>query len=109
MNNQYYQNQGQNISHHTHEYGGNTSVSGMSTNAHNHRIAGISSEAIEVAGGHIHEIFGNTTFDDDHIHKTGVRTGLQIPIGGNKHVHFAIGKTTTDYGHNHDFSFITMI
>ena len=48
---------------------------------HNHRFAGISSEAIFVKGGHIHEILTNVDFYESHLHELGVSIGLQIPVG----------------------------
>jgi hypothetical protein len=90
---------------HTHEFTSNVSI----YNAHDHRIAGISSEAIQVAGGHIHEILTNTSFDRNHFHRVAVKSSLQIPVTNERHVHFVRGATTVDDNHSHSFEFSTLI
>jgi len=50
----------------------------------------------------------NTDFFD-HLHEAGDTTGLQIPVGNDKHIHFACGTTTFDDGHDHEFQFATLI
>lgn len=92
---------------HVHEYYGSTYVAEAGKEAHTHRLAGVSSEAMPVSGGHVHEITGMTTFNDGHIHRFRMRTGMQIPVGANKHVHFVTGVTTLDDGHTHKFEFTT--
>jgi hypothetical protein len=92
---------------HTHEYIGSTRIAEMGREAHEHRIAGVSSESIRVPGGHIHEVTTNTTFEDGHIHQVKVRTGIQIPINNEQHVHELKGTTTLDDGHTHNFSIAT--
>lgn len=95
---------------HTHEFLGSTKLAAEEEGEeiHNHRFAGVSSEVILVPGGHVHEILVNTDFFD-HLHEVGVRTGLQIPVGNGKHVHFAEGNTTFNDGHCHKFQFTTLI
>ena len=93
---------------HTHEFPGSTKLAEECDERHNHRFAGVTSEAILVQGGHVHEILVNTDFFDHH-HEVGVRTGLPIDVGGGKHVHFAQGNTTFDDDHCHKFEFATLI
>lgn len=95
---------------HTHEFLGSTKLASEEEGeeVHNHRFAGVSSEVILVPGGHVHQILVNTDFFD-HLHEVGVRTGLQIPVGNGKHVHFAEGNTTFNDGHCHKFQFATLI
>lgn len=92
---------------HTHELSGSTEVAGP--RLHTHRIANITSQPIQVTGGHVHEIVTNTTFDLNHLHRITVRTGLQIPVGNNKHVHNIRGITTLDSNHSHDYELITFL
>lgn len=94
---------------HTHEFFGNTTIDEIGKDAHNHHVSGVSSKAISVPGGHIHEIVSNTTFDDEHIHKLTASTGVQISVGNNRHVHFIEGITSTDDNHNHNVEFSTLI
>lgn len=99
---------------HTHEFLGSTKLASEEEGEeiHNHRFAGVSSEAILVPGGcpgdHVHQILVNTDFFD-HLHEVGVRTGLSIPVGNGKHIHFAEGNTTFNDGHCHKFQFATLI
>lgn len=93
---------------HTHEFLGSTKLVSENGEVHNHRFAGVTSEAIFVPGGHVHTFMTNTDFFD-HLHKVGGTTGLQIPVNGGKHIHFACGTTTFDDGHDHDFQFATLI
>ena len=93
---------------HTHEFLGSTKLAEEGEDRHNHRFAGVTSEEIRIQGGHVHELLVNTDFFD-HLHEVGVRTGLQIPVGNGKHVHFATGNTTFNDGHCHKFQFATLI
>jgi hypothetical protein len=94
---------------HVHEFLGSVMNPEEKVEPHNHRFAGISSEAIFVKGGHIHEILTNVDFYESHLHELGVTTGLQIPVGNNRHVHFAYGTTTFNFNHDHNFQFATLI
>ena len=94
---------------HVHEYLGSVKNPEERVEPHTHRFAGVSSEAIFVPGGHVHEILTNTDFYERHLHEMGERTGLQIPVGNNRHVHFAEGTTTFDANHTHNFQFATLI
>jgi hypothetical protein len=94
---------------HVHEFLGSTKIATENgEEAHNHRFAGVTSEAIFVAGGHVHNYLTNTDFFDHH-HEVGGTTGLQVLVGGGKHVHFDCGTSTFDDGHDHDFQFATLI
>lgn len=93
---------------HVHEFLGSTKLAEENGDRHNHRFAGVTTEKILVPGGHIHAFMVNTDFLDHH-HEIGGTTGLQIPVGNGKHVHFASSRTTCDDGHNHEFQFATLI
>jgi len=93
---------------HTHEFLGSTKLAEEGEDRHNHRFAGVTSQVIPVPGGHIHEMVVNSDFLD-HLHEVPVRTGLQIPVGNNKHVHYAEGSTTVNDEHCHRFQLGTLI
>jgi hypothetical protein len=76
---------------------------------HNHRFAGVTSEEIPFGDTHIHAILVNTDFFSNHYHEIGIRTGPPIFIEGEKHVHYVEGETTTNFNHDHDFAFATLI
>lgn len=108
---------------HVHEYEGSTKLANSSGDIHNHRIAGISGEAIRIPGGHVHKIWTRTDFFDHfhYIHKlTGpavyVEQDYDVEIKADKegyseepHVHFIAGFTSVNDGHNHEFQFATLI
>ncbi|MBU5482919.1 YmaF family protein [Clostridium sp. MSJ-11] len=92
---------------HVHEYLGSTTI--FEEIPHNHRFAGVTSEAIPSGNSHVHQLLGNSDFAVGHLHEVGARTGPAIPVGGGKHVHFVNGTTTLDRGHVHQFTFATLI
>ncbi len=96
---------------HTHEFTGSTMLAtpGPDELLHNHRFAGVTSEAIPEGNSHIHVVFTNTDFFFNHLHEVGVETGPAIPVGMGKHVHLAQGQTTLDFDHVHGFIFTTLI
>ena len=94
---------------HVHEFLASTMIAAENgEEAHNHRFTGVTSEVIFVPGGHVHNYLVNTDFYD-HLHEAGGTTGLQVPVGGGKHVHFDSDTTTFDDGHDHDYQFATLI
>jgi hypothetical protein len=95
---------------HTHEFEESTKLAEMGEDRHNHRVAGVTSDAIPVGRGrHVHAILSNTDFLDHH-HEIGVRTGIDIRVPGtNKHIHLVSGRTTMNDGHFHEFLFTTQI
>ncbi len=94
---------------HVHEFLGSTRVAELgSDDAHNHRFAGITSQAIPFGGTHIHLVNTSTDFFD-HFHEIEVITGPAIPVGGGRHVHFVSGTTTCVDDHVHEFIFTTLI
>lgn len=97
------------VQEHVHEFEGSTKLAELEDDPHNHRFAGVSGEEIEVPGGHIHKIFTRTDFFQNHFHFVIRLTGLQIPVGNGKHVHFVMGMTTMQDGHRHQFQFATLI
>jgi hypothetical protein len=96
---------------HTHEYENSVKLAEMGMDRHNHRVAGVTTDAIPVGDGrHVHAIKDNTDFFENHHHEIGVTTGVDIPIPHtNKHVHLVKGMTTMDDGHFHEFAFTTQI
>lgn len=102
---------------HTHEFVASTKLAVQGINRHNHRFAGVTSEAIPLpSGNHIHQIKKeNTDFFLSHFHEVIVRTGPAIivnpkaPENEQKHVHFVEGETTLDADHTHNFTFATLI
>ena len=94
---------------HNHEFLGSTMLPSQDVEAHNHRFAGVTSEVIFVPGGHVHTFMTDTDFFFGHIHGVGGTTGLQVPVDGCRHVHFASDTTTFDACHDHDFQFATLI
>ncbi|NLB88797.1 MAG: hypothetical protein GX790_06160 [Syntrophomonadaceae bacterium] len=76
---------------------------------HNHRFAGVTSEAIPYKRSHVHAILVSTDFFFNHYHELGIRTGPAIDVGNGKHIHLAEGETTENFGHDHDFIFTTSI
>jgi hypothetical protein len=110
---------------HVHEFLGSTFIAESGEEAHNHRFAGISGEAIKVCGSHIHKIFTRTDFFD-HFHFIQRFTGPAVYVdeecngeifiqsypgsrGEGKHVHFVQGFTTLEDGHKHKLQFATLI
>jgi hypothetical protein len=64
---------------HVHEFEGSTKLAEFYEDVHNHRVAGISGEAIPVRGSHIHKIWTRTDFFD-HFHCICKFTGPAIPV-----------------------------
>lgn len=93
---------------HVHEFLGSTQLASENNETHNHRFAGVTSQVILVPGGHVHTYLTNSDFFD-HLHEVSGTTGLQILVGGGKHVHFDCGTTTFNDGHDHNFQFATLI
>jgi len=94
---------------HVHEFEGSTRLAELgSDDAHNHRFAGVSGEAIPVQGGHVHKVKSRTDFFD-HFHEFEATSGLAIPVGGGKHVHFVKAKTNVVDDHHHKLIFATLI
>ncbi|MDD4801908.1 MAG: YmaF family protein [Syntrophomonas sp.] len=92
---------------HTHEFAGSEMIA--SRIPHNHRFAGVTSEAIPRRKSHIHAIYTNDDFYFNHHHEIRVKTGPAIKVGRGKHIHLVEGRTTTDFNHHHDFIFTTFI
>ena len=93
---------------HDHEFQGSTRLAELEEDPHNHRFAGVSGPAILVKGGHVHRVEGRTDFFD-HFHEFEAVSGLQIPVGEDKHVHFVEARTTVNDGHLHELIFATLI
>ncbi|GMA97814.1 YmaF family protein [Pelosinus sp. IPA-1] len=94
---------------HVHEFEGSVKIAEASTDPHNHRFAGVSSEVIPFENSHVHELFTKTDFYEDHHHEVAVRTGLPIDVGNGRHVHFKADITTVADGHVHEFQIATLI
>lgn len=93
---------------HLHEYLGTVRLSEFGEERHNHRLAGVTLEAIPVNGTHIHRVRTATDFFD-HYHIIDVRSGPAIAVGQGKHVHLVSGMTSFIDGHRHNFTFATLI
>lgn len=93
---------------HVHEFLGSTKFAEECDDRHNHRFAGVSSEAIPKCGSHVHKIKTRTDFLD-HFHEICVTTGLAISVGNGKHVHLVTRVTTVVDNHKHVFIFATLI
>lgn len=77
--------------------------------AHNHRFAVVSGEAIPVGcKDHYHEVKFRTDFYEDHFHVFVGKTGGAIRVG-DRHVHFLESQTSVNDGHRHDFRVATLI
>lgn len=94
---------------HTHEFQGSTKLAEAGEDRHNHRFAGVSSSMIPFGNSHVHGIFVNTDFFDEHFHEIAAVSGPAIDVGGGKHIHFAKYVTTIDDGHFHEFQFASLI
>jgi len=95
---------------HVHEFEGSTKLAEQGEDRHNHRFAGVTGQVIRVGKSHVHEIDLTRTDFLNHFHKLKrIRTGLAIPVGNGKHVHFVKGTTTLNDGHVHPFNFATLI
>lgn len=95
---------------HVHEVQGSTQVFGCCNDAHNHRFATVSGEAIQIGGNdHVHEICFHTDFADGHYHEFKGRTGGAVFVGGGRHVHFAEARTEEEDGHRHCFRVASLI
>lgn len=96
---------------HVHEFEQSVKLAEEEEDRHNHRVAGVTGDAIPIRGGsnHVHRIRENTD-SLDHFHQIIQTTGPAIRIRGtNKHVHLVSGQTTRVDGHRHDFLFTTQI
>jgi hypothetical protein len=102
---------------HVHEFCGSTALAGDGSEAHNHRFAGMSGEAVYVPGSHVHRLEAKTDYHG-HYHELRAVSGPAIYVcrgdvaeGRNdrKHIHFAEGSTSRVEGHRHEFECGTLI
>jgi len=97
---------------HVHEVVGSVRLAELEDDPHNHRFAGITSEAIPVPGGHIHKFESKTDFYEEHFHPICIKTCPDIRVGqGNdtRHIHFIDDDTEVADGHFHEFIAATLI
>lgn len=94
---------------HVHEFQGSTKLAEEGEDRHNHRFAGVSSSAIPFGSSHVHGVFVNTDFFEEHLHEIAGVSGPAIEVGGGKHIHFTQFITTLDDGHFHEFQFASLI
>lgn len=100
-----------NAEQHVHEVQGSVQVSGCCDNAHGHRFAIVTGEAIPCEGSHVHEIKFRTDSCDGHIHEFCGTTGKAIEVDEDHHVHFLEDRTTSNGNpsHKHKFEVATLI
>lgn len=95
---------------HVHEIVGSTQIVGCCDDAHNHRFATVSGEAIPMGcDDHVHEVCFRTDFTDGHYHEFKGKTCGAINVGGGRHVHFLEAQTEEADGHRHCFRVATLI
>lgn len=94
---------------HVHEIIGSTQIAERCDDAHNHRFATVSGEAIPFQGSHVHEISFRTDSNDGHVHEFTGTSSIAIPVGDGRHVHFANACTTQSDGHAHAFRVASLI
>lgn len=98
------------VQFHVHEFLGSVILAEEGDDRHNHRFAGISSEAIFIGNGHhVHLVTANTDFFEDHYHPFNAETSIEIAVSDDKHVHFVFGETFIVDDHFHVFQFATLI
>ena len=90
---------------HVHEVLGSTKISGCCDNAHNHRFATVTGEAIPCEGSHVHEIKFKTDSCNGHEHEFCGTTGIAIQVDEDHHVHFLESVTSSDEAHTHKHKF----
>ena len=103
-------NEDEEMMRHVHEYESSVKLAEQCDDRHNHRVAGVTGEAIFLRNGnHVHKVNDNTDFLDHH-HKICDTTGPAIPIPGtDKHIHLLKGMTTEADDHCHKYLFTTQI
>jgi hypothetical protein len=93
---------------HVHEVQGSVDVAGQKKDAHTHRFATVSGEALPFGcGDHFHEVKFRTSFDDEHFHCFYGDSSGAIPVG-NGHVHKVESVTSKNDGHKHRFNATTL-
>lgn len=97
------------VKQHNHEILGSTFIAEQCRDAHNHRFATVSGEAIPFMGSHVHNITFRTDTFDDHFHEFCGTSSPAIPVGDGRHVHFAKAQTTSRDGHVHQFRVASLI
>ncbi|MEE1032140.1 MAG: YmaF family protein [Ruminococcus sp.] len=94
---------------HNHEILGSTKIQGCCDDAHNHRFATVSGEAIPCEGSHVHEVRFTTDSCDGHKHEFCGTSGPAIKVSEDHHVHYAESFTTREDGHKHKFTVASLI
>ncbi len=94
---------------HVHEFLGSTFIAELGDCPHNHRFAGVSSEAIPTeCGSHRHKIITNTDSFKGHYHNICDESGPAVKVGDG-HIHYVTGYTTRCECHCHEYTFATLI
>lgn len=94
---------------HVHEVQGSTQIAERCEDAHNHRFATVSDEAIKFKGSHVHNVKFRTDSYDGHFHEFSGQSSVAIPIADGRHVHYLNASTTLADGHTHEFRVATLI
>ena len=104
---EYQHEHGCNVELHLHEVQGSVRVDGAE--AHNHRLATVSCEPIEIGNGnHVHQVTFRTDTYEGHYHEFSGRTDRAVRVGDG-HVHFLNGTTSEAAHHRHTFKLVTHI
>lgn len=93
---------------HVHEIVGSVEIAEPGRDAHNHRFATVSGEAIYHDCDHVHNVVFRTDFFEDHFHEFCGTTCGAIEVG-DRHVHFLESFTSVEDGHCHNFRVATLI
>lgn len=103
---------------HVHEFLGSTKLVGEGLEAHNHRFACMTGEAVYVPGSHVHRLEAKTDYHG-HYHVIQAISGPAVYMfrqdaaaegrDDRKHVHFAEGWTAQADGHRHGYEAATQI
>ncbi len=94
---------------HVHEILGSTFLANCCKDAHNHRFATVSEEAIKSGTSHIHKVKFRTDSYEGHYHEFTGTSGPAIPVGDGRHIHFVKAYTQEADNHKHEFRVATLI
>ena len=94
---------------HVHEILGSTLLANCCKDAHNHRFATVSQEAMKSGSSHVHKVKFRTDSYEGHYHEFEGTSAPAIPVGDGRHVHFVKAYTKEADNHKHEFRVATLI